>query len=96
MGSIYGNTLMWQVIAFDTLCRQMCLWPALFEGDRAYADACKLRDQLKADSGVLEVAVLRLDGGAWVFSERSRRNERGEWAGIPFSQDYPTPDDEDH
>jgi hypothetical protein len=43
----------------------------------------------------LEVALLRLDGGAWVFSERSRRIERGEWVAIPFSQDYPTPDDED-
>lgn len=95
MGSIYGNTPMWQVKAFDTHGREMHPWPTAFEGERAYSSACELLDRLKADRGVMEVALIRLDGGEWKYVERSRRDARGEWAGIPFSQDYPLPVDED-
>jgi hypothetical protein len=94
-GSIYGNTPMYQVKAFDTCGREMYLRPGTFEGERAFTDADELLDQLKADPGVMEVALLRLDGGEWEYRERSRRNDRGEWAAIPFSQNYPPPDDED-
>ena len=70
--------------------------PATLEGERASTEASNLLDRVKAAPSLMEVAVMRLYGGEWKFVERSLRNDRGEWAVIPFSQDYPIPtDDED-
>jgi hypothetical protein len=95
MGSKYGDQQMYCVKAFDTRGGERHLRPMAFEGERAFSDAGELLDRLKADPDVMEVAMTRRDGGDWKFVERCRRNERGEWVAIPFSQDYPTPDDED-
>jgi hypothetical protein len=96
MGSIYGNTQTWMVRAFNTDGRDT-FFPhtATFEGERAFTQATELLDQLKVAPGVMEVAVMRMDGGEPKYVERSRRNERGEWAAIPFSQDYPMPAEDD-
>jgi hypothetical protein len=93
MGGIYGNTPMYQVLAFDADAEE--IGPAAFEGPRAFSRAGELLDQLRADPAVMEVALMRLDGGAWVYVERHRCNDRGEWVAIPFSQEYPSPVDED-
>jgi hypothetical protein len=83
---------MWLVLAFRSDGRE--IRPVTFEGARAFTEADELLDRLKADPGVTEVALTRLDGSEWKHVERSRRKERGEWAAIPFIQDYPRQVDE--
>ena len=59
-----------------------------FEGQRATSEASDHFDKLKQHPDAREVWMTRLDGGEWVFVERIRKDDRGQWKKVAPSTPF--------